>query len=105
MDVHFFFTTFLVDAMFNSINIILAQKVLINCNTWTKTLHIPPTPHSSKGTTNDVTVCSKYSLLFLQSGMTPLLVACYIDNTDLVRELLKADACVTAVNNVSIHLI
>jgi hypothetical protein len=36
--------------------------------------------------------------------MTPLLVACYIESTDLVRELLKADACVTAVNNVSIQV-
>lgn len=42
------------------------------------------------------------SMLYLsfQNGMTPLLVACYIDHTDLVQELLKADACVNAVNNV-----
>jgi hypothetical protein len=46
---------FLVDAMFNSINIISAQKVLIYCNTWTETLYIP---HSTKGATNDVTVSS-----------------------------------------------
>ncbi|XP_076116325.1 uncharacterized protein LOC143083830 [Mytilus galloprovincialis] len=33
------------------------------------------------------------------NGMTPLLVACYIDSIDLVAELLRADACVNSVNN------
>ena len=42
------------------------------------------------------------SMLYIsfQNGMTPLLIACYIDHADLVQELLKADACVNAVNNV-----